>query len=148
MSDQKEPCVQTVISGSFRKHLKPIFLLKKIIEEEGVSVLSPIGSLALNPEDEFVILDTDPIDNPELLQASVFAKMRRSTFLVVANFGGYLGNAAILEIGYAIALGIKILVVAPVLDPNLAPFCHSFTEAFPNATEKLNQLIESVDQEA
>ena len=122
----------TVISGSFRKHLKEIMLLKKELENAYVTVLSPTGECAVNPDEEFIILDSYPITHPKLLQDSVFAKIRRSTFLVVANFNGYLGKAAILEIGYAVATGISIYTVAPVEDPNLSPYCQLLSEVFPN----------------
>ena len=134
-------CIETVISGSFRKHLQQIFLLKELIQKKGIRVLSPAGNLAVNPDEEFVILDSDPISNPELLQSSVFAKMRRSTFLIVANFDGYLGNAAILEIGYAIALGIKIFTVEQIFDPNIAPYCHSLFSGFPELESEIMDIL-------
>lgn len=124
--------IETVISGSFRKHLLQIVRLKHLLEENGIRVLSPEGHLATNPDEEFVYLDSDPIKHPELLQSSVFAKIRRSTFIVVANIDGYLGNAAILEIGYAIASGVRVYCVEPVEDPNIAPYCTLLTEIFPN----------------
>jgi hypothetical protein len=96
----------TVISGSFRKHLKELMLLKAALQKNHVTVLSPAGHAATNPSEEFIVLDSDPVTHPKLLQDSVFAKIRRSTFLVVANIDGYLGKAATLEIGYAISVGI------------------------------------------
>lgn len=134
---RNEPAIQTVISGSFRKHLSQIVALKSELEKKGIGVLSPQGNDSINPEDEFIILDSDPIENPELLQSSIFAKMRRSTFLVVANFGGYLGNAAILEIGYAIAIGIQIFSLEPIQDPNIAPYCRLLEEIFPSVVENI-----------
>lgn len=123
--------IETVISGSFRKHLREIVMLKHMLEEYGVTILSPVGNFATNPSEEFIYLDSDPIEHPEVLQSSVFAKIRRSTFLVVANIDGYMGKATILEIGYAIALGIRVYCVAPVKDPNIAPYCTLITEVFP-----------------
>ena len=129
--------IETVISGSFRKHLRQIVQLKYLLEENGVKVLSPEGHFATNPEEEFIYLDSDLVQNPELLQSSVFAKIRRSTFLVVANIEGYLGNAAILEIGYAIAIGIKVYCVESVDDPNIASYCTLITEVLPNIILKM-----------
>lgn len=126
----------TVVSGSFRKHFQQIMRLKEELKHNHVAVLSPAGE-AVNTDDEFVILDSDPVTNPKLLQDSVFAKMRRSTFLVVANFDGYLGRAAVMEIGYAIALGITIYTVEDVEDPNLKPYCRPLSEAFPNIDVQL-----------
>lgn len=126
-----EPTLYTVISGSFRKHLGQISILKNALEKLGVAVLSPARCIAINPDDEFIILDSDPVCVPELLQSSVFAKMRRSTFLVLANFDGYIGRAAAVEIGYAIALGLKIYALETVEDPNIAPFCTPISTVFP-----------------
>lgn len=126
------PTLSTIISGSFRKHLKYIFLLKKELETCGIFVFSPSGSSARNPQDEFIVLDSDPISHPKLLQDSVFAKMRRSTFLIVANVGGYLGAAAILEMGYAIAYGIDIYSLEEIKDPNLKPYCTLLRDILPD----------------
>src|SRR3569832_128884 len=115
--------LQTVIRGSYRKHLSHIVKLKHALEKHHVAVLSPSGDVALNPDEDFIILDSDPVSHPKLLQDSVFAKIRRSTFLVVANINGYLGKAAILEIGYALAIGLSIYTLEQVTDPNLAPYC-------------------------
>lgn len=121
----------TVISGSFRKHLGQIASLKEALNKLEVAVLSPEKCDPINPGEEFVILASDPVCHPELLQSSIFAKMRRSTFLVLANFDGYIGRAAALEVGYAIALGIKIYSVEEVQDPNIAPYCALITNVFP-----------------
>lgn len=124
--------LQTVISGSYRKHLNQIVKLKQALEKHHVAVLSPSGDLAINPDEEFIILDSDPVSHPKLLQDSIFAKIRRSTFLIVANVGGYLGRAAVLEIGYALAIGLTVYTTEPVTDPNIAPYCRSLNEIFPD----------------
>lgn len=135
----------TIISGSFRKHLSQIMRLKQLLSKQQVIVLSPHGQAAVNPGDEFIVLDSDPVTHPKLLQDSVFAKIRRSTFLVVANIDGYLGRATILEMGYAIALGITIYTLEPVDDPNLIPYCRLLNEVFPDI--HLNKHIPFEDVE-
>jgi nucleoside 2-deoxyribosyltransferase len=131
-SCNSEASIYTVISGSFRKHLSHIIILKRALEEHKICVLSPSGNYALNPEDEFIFLDSDIINHPRVLQDSVFAKIRRSSFLVVANINEYLGKAAIMEIGYAIALGIPIYSLFPIKDPNLEPYCSLLTDIIPS----------------
>ena len=133
------PTLSAVISGSFRKHLSQIIRLKQELELCHVTILSPEGNLAVNPNEEFIVLDSDPVSHPKLLQDSVFAKIRRSTFLVVANYDGYIGKATTLEIGYAIALGLSIYVVEPVEDPNISPYCKLIQEVFPNIQTHCNQ---------
>jgi hypothetical protein len=114
--------IATVISGSYRRHLAGMYALKRILERKGIHVLSPVGDGAINPGEEFVLLDADPIHDHRTLQDSVFAKIRRSSFLVGFNKGGYLGRAALLEFGYAISQGISILTLEPVEDPNILPY--------------------------
>jgi hypothetical protein len=114
--------IATVISGSYRRHLAEMYSLKRILERKGIHVLSPVGDGAINPGEEFVLLDADPIHDHRTLQDSVFAKIRRSSFLVGFNKGGYLGRAALLEFGYAISQGISILTLEPVEDPNILPY--------------------------
>lgn len=142
--EQFEPSVYTVISGSFRKHLSQIAILKNALEKLSIAVLSPVQCNAVNPDEEFILLDSDPISDPGILQSSVFAKMRRSSFLVLANFDGYIGKAAALEIGFAIAIGLKVYSLEQVSDPNIAPFCSLITDVLPelqpNTINKLTSL--------
>ncbi|NDE82017.1 MAG: hypothetical protein EB051_00150 [Chlamydiia bacterium] len=123
--------LRTVISGSYRRHLRELYELKQEIEKLGILVLSPVGSAALNPEEEFIFLDEDPIHDKRLLQDSIFAKIRTSSFLLLANFDGYAGKAAVMEVGYALAFGLQILSIEPVEDPNIRPYTRLLNEAFP-----------------
>jgi hypothetical protein len=116
------PSLCTVISGSYRRHLQELYELKKEIERLGILVLSPVGTFAVNPKEEFIFLDADPICNQRLLQDSIFAKIRSSSFLILANFEGYIGKAASMEVGYALAFGLQILSIEPVEDPNIRPY--------------------------
>jgi hypothetical protein len=114
--------IATVISGSYRRHLAGMYALKRLLERKGIHVLSPVGDGAINPGEEFVLLDADPIHDHRTLQDSVFAKIRRASFLVGFNKDGYLGKAALLEFGYAISVGIPILTLERVEDPNIVPY--------------------------
>jgi nucleoside 2-deoxyribosyltransferase len=118
--------------------------LKQVLEDSFVTILSPSGHYAVNPSEEFIVLDSDPVSHPKMLQDSVFAKIRRSTFIVVANFDGYLGKAAILEMGYAIATGISIYTIELVEDPNLSPYCRLLSEVFPAINFSKSRQMESL----
>lgn len=122
--------LRTVISGSYRKHLQDLLQLKNELERKGVEVLAPVCGEAVNPTEEFVVLTDDLVEDPRTLQDSVFAKMRQSTFHVLLNKDGYIGRAATLELGYAVALGLQILTSEPVDDPNLAPYTRLLSEVF------------------
>lgn len=141
---EQEHSIYTVICGSFRKHLGEIASLKTLLEQRGIRVLSPAGAVAQNPDEEFIILDSDPIQVPKLLQDSVFAKIRRSTFVVIANIDGYLGKAALMEIGYSIANGIDVYTVEPVNDPNLMPYCRTLSDIFPDLIIERNLAAQEI----
>lgn len=131
MTFENHTLLRTVISGSYRKHLSHLMELKSQLESRGIIVLSPVGTHALNPNEEFVLLNQDPIQDHRLLQDSIFGKMRTASFHVLANVDGYIGNAGLMEVGYAIALGLQILTLEPVNDPNIAPYCRSLEVVFP-----------------
>lgn len=101
--------------------------------------------MAENPGEEFILLDSDPIEHPEILQSSIFAKLRQSTFMVLGNFDGYLGRAAVLEVGYALGVGVTIFSVAPVDDPNIAPYCRSLSEVFPDVIDYIAGLPSALE---
>ncbi|OXM87234.1 hypothetical protein [Paenibacillus rigui] len=123
--------LKTVISGSYRKHFNQMLEVKTFLEQEGIHVLAPVSHGIVNPGEEFIILDEDPIEDPRTLQDSIFAKIRASSFLVIANIDDYIGKAAVLEMGYAAAMGLQILSVEKVSDPNLAGYCRLMEDVFP-----------------
>lgn len=123
--------LKTVISGSYRKHFSRMLQLKEHLENLGIDVLAPSSAGVMNPSEEFILLDVDPVADPRTLQDSIFAKIRSSSFLVVANVGGYIGKAAVFEMGFAASLGLQIFVTDPVEDPNLAGYCRMLADVFP-----------------
>ena len=124
--------VNTVISGSYRKHFSEMLELKQFLQNERIGVLAPVSQGIMNPGQEFIILDEDPIHDARTLQDSINAKIRISSFLVIANVGGYIGKAAVFEMGYAAAQGIQILALEPIEDPNLAGYCRLLSDVFPS----------------
>lgn len=125
--------LKTVISGSYGKHFKEMLQIKEFLQKQGMLVQAPVSdSIVDGTQDDFILLDEDPVSDPRTLQDSVFAKIRGSTFIVVANIGGYIGRAAMLEFGYAVAHGIQVLVIDPVDDPNLDIYCRPLEEVFPS----------------
>jgi len=136
--------VQTVISGSYQKHFNEMIELKRFLHQEGISVLAPVSSGVVNPGQEFILLDEDPIHDPRTLQDSILAKIRASSFLVLANVDGYIGKAATFEMGYAVSQGIQILTLEPVEDPNLAGYCRPLREVFPAWASHSNPALSIV----
>ena len=97
-----------VISGSFRKFYSEITAIITDFERLGVEVLSPKKSKIINPEEEFVILETDKTDDVYTLEKQHLEFIRKSDFLYVCNPKGYTGKSTLLEIGFALAEGKDI----------------------------------------
>ncbi len=124
--------VNTLISGSYRKHFKQMLELKQFLKRQRIHVLAPVSEGVINPGEEFILLDEDPIHDPRTLQDTILAKIRSCSFLVLANVDGYIGRASVFEMGYAVSQGIQILTLEPVADPNLAGYCRPLAEVFPD----------------
>lgn len=139
----------TIICGSYRKHFAEIVALKRALIAENVAVTAPVSDVVVNVGDEFALLDEDPIDDPRALQDSIFAMIRRSSFLVLANVDEYVGTAAAMEIGYAIAQGLQVLTLEPMEDPNIAGYTRVLREVFPQIDERFGdelRLIRATDE--
>lgn len=112
----------TLIIGSYRRHFEQIRSIKSALEDRGVSVLAPGSDRIVNPGATFALLESDGDRTPRQVQDRIFSLIRASDFLVLANVDGYLGAAATLEIGFAIAVGTDVLTIEPVVDPNISGY--------------------------
>jgi exopolyphosphatase/pppGpp-phosphohydrolase len=97
------------LSGSFRKHLNYILKLKKKLENKGIKVLSPRFVKPKNPKEEFVIFSGEEGLSPLELERYHLNSIENSDALIVCDPEGYVGASALLEIGYAHALGKRII---------------------------------------
>lgn len=99
------------LSGSFRKHLDYILKVKKELETKGVKVLSPRFVEPKNPGEEFVIFSGEENLSPLELERYHLNSIANSDALIVCDPEGYVGASALLEIGFAQALGKRIIFV-------------------------------------
>ena len=111
-----------VISGSFRKHFDEIMVLIQMFESIGITVLSPKKSKVIDSRTEFVLLDTDDVDNPKILQQRHLDAIRQADALYICNPHGYTGASTILEMGWALALGKPIYAQEEIQDFTLKLF--------------------------
>lgn len=101
---------ETVISGSFRKHMEKIGELTQHFESSGIHVRAPKSSKTDNPDEEFIILvGDDPNQPPVELEKDYMRDIAKATFLYVADLGGYVGKSAATEMAYARLKGIPII---------------------------------------
>ena len=97
------------ISGSFRKHLDYILEIKKELEASGTDVLSPRFVKPTNPGEEFVVFTGEEGLSPLELERHHLDSISKSDALIVCDPEGYVGASALIEIGYASALGKRIV---------------------------------------
>lgn len=100
------------IAGSYRKHLSAILRARDEFLENVCRVLRPVSGGVKNDAGAFVQLWGDPDDPAEAAQEQLRA-IRHSDLVYVVNPGGYIGASAMMEIGYACALGIPVLCAEP-----------------------------------
>lgn len=99
------------ISGSFRKHLPFILQIKTLLETNGIKILSPRFTEPKNPGEEFVIFTGEEGLSPLELERHHLRSIADSDALIVCDPDGYVGASALIEIGYANALGKRIIFV-------------------------------------
>jgi len=97
------------ISGSFRKHLDYILKVKKELEEKGTKVLSPRFTEPKNPGEEFVVFTGEEGLSPLELERYHLKSISESDALIVCDPEGYVGASVMIEIGFAHALGKRII---------------------------------------
>jgi len=97
------------ISGSFRKHLEHILKIKEKLETQGTKVLSPRFTEPKNPGEKFVVFIGEEGLNPLELERHHLKSISESDALIVCDPEGYVGASALLEIGFANAMGKRII---------------------------------------
>ena len=115
--------MKCTISGSFRKFYTEIVKLIDEFSSLGVEILSPKKSKIINPREEFVVLESDSkTKDIKQLEESHLEAIKNSDFLYICNPKKYLGNSAIMEIGFAIANQKPIFSLEPTDDITLSQF--------------------------
>ena len=98
-----------VLSGSFRKHLDYILSIKNKLIEKKIEILSPRFDTPKNPGAEFVVFNGEENMSPLELERFHLRKIDECDALIVCNKDGYVGASSLIEIGYAVALGKRII---------------------------------------
>jgi hypothetical protein len=104
-----KPNMQASIIGSFRKYYSDVKRIVLLFNQSGVNVLSPRMSFVINPNDEFVFLNSD---NPKYdsieIQLIALHRILMSDFVYVFTSNGYIGRTTCYEIGRVIERAIPI----------------------------------------
>ncbi len=106
---------ETVVSGSFRKHMEQIAKTLEGFEKADVKVLAPATKEAVNPDEEFIILATDdPNKPPHKLEMDFMREIRKADFLYVADIDGYIGQSTATEMAYARLKNLPVVVAEAI----------------------------------
>ena len=98
-----------VLSGSFRKHLDYIIDIKRILEEQNIEVLSPRFEKLESSDEKFVVFQGEEGLSPLELERYYLDTIDKCDALIVCTKDGYVGASTLLEIGYAQAIGKRII---------------------------------------
>ena len=100
---------RVTLSGSFRKHLEYIIKVRKALVNNNVDVLSPRFTEPKKPGKEFVVFSGEEGMEPLELKRYHLHSIEECDALIVCDPEGYVGASALIEIGYAQALGKRII---------------------------------------
>ena len=101
--------LRATVSGSFHRHMVPIYDAVGTLREKGVDVLSPSDPRVVDHLGEFLFVASDKLRSIKLVQNRHFEAIRNSDFLWVCCPDGYTGSSTAAEIGFAYAAGIPVL---------------------------------------
>jgi hypothetical protein len=107
MNDHKARRAVTICSSS--KFYETAKRLAKALDEEGLQVFTPRFEFS----EEFV---TVTAEEKAELTLDFLGKISRSDAIFVIDEGGYTGRSVCIEVGYASALGKKVIVSEPPIE--------------------------------
>lgn len=124
---------ETVVSGSFRKHMEQIGGVLQRFKMADIKVLAPATNEAIDTDQEFIILATDDPNKPaHKLEMDFMREIRKADFLYVADVGGYVGLSAATEMAYARLKNLPIVVAEEI---------KTFSDEIPENTQELLKKI-------
>ncbi|BAY96422.1 hypothetical protein NIES37_03550 [Tolypothrix tenuis PCC 7101] len=101
--------MQGSIIGSFRKYYREIRGVIDLFESAGIFILSPKKSQVINPDEEFILLESDDLNySPVEIQLIAFHRILRSSFVYTFCPNGYIGRTTAYEIGRVVERKIKL----------------------------------------
>lgn len=99
----------------------------------------------LDPGTSFARLDADDAQkNPEQLEREFLADLAQSDLHVIANVDGYIGQSALIEMGFSVGQGRPIFTLTPVTEE---PWCH-FVKPLSDLDEYLSTCAKDADEES
>ena len=106
---------RATFSGSYTKALKEIGRKLDEFSRAGIEVLAPENARYSHTVVDFVYLEGEK-GSPLEREREHLSLIARSDLLYVVNPKGYLGKSTLIEIGYAVALGIPVYSMEKIGD--------------------------------
>lgn len=135
--------MKVTISGSFRKFYNEICRTYDIFEQNGITVLSPKKSRIINPDDEFIFLETDSGKFVRETEDKHLESIGKSNFVYIVNPNGYIGDSVKFEMGYAHAHRKPIYSSDAIDDLVLKEYVAGIfsPEEWVNSFEKIKKML-------
>jgi nucleoside 2-deoxyribosyltransferase len=132
---------RATVSGSFHLAMPAIMEAVHDLIDAGAQVLSPADPRVVDQFGDFLFVASDRVRAIKLVQSRHLAAIEASDFVWLVAPGGYVGQSAAMEIGYAVAKGIPVFASEVPTDLTLRQYAISL----PNARDALRK-IESGDR--
>jgi hypothetical protein len=103
---------KVTLCGSFRRSLDKIARLKEKLNENGISVLSPINTEIASMKNGFVLFSGEIIEKGQStwsIERKHLNAIDNSDCVIICNYDGYIGLSTNIEIGYSIGKNKKII---------------------------------------
>lgn len=139
MKNQTNVTGKVVISGSFKKYYSEIVSCIEEFEKHNWLVLSPKNSKIINPESDFIILESDSNQSIKQIEDKHLDAIRDADILYVVNPEGYIGVSASFEIGWALSCGTHVFLKYKPAESIFEQYC-KIIETPIKAIEKFTNL--------
>lgn len=114
--------LKATVSGSFHRHMQPIYEAVGGLREAGVDVLSPSDPRVVDHLGDFLFVASDRLRSVKLVQDRHLLAIRASDFLWVVCPDGYTGPSVSMEVGAAYAYGVPVFCSTASTDITLAQY--------------------------
>lgn len=121
--------LRVTICGTFNLGLPAVVEAVDFFHASGVAVLSPADPTPVEVVNGFLYVASDRHRDPGLVEARHLQAIAESDFVWLVAPDGYVGVAAALEVGFAIARSISVFSVDRVTDRNVGPVVQRVSSA-------------------
>jgi hypothetical protein len=127
---------RATVSGSFHLAMPAIMEAVHDLTDAGVQVLSPADPRVVDQFGDFLFVASDRVRAIKLVQSRHLAAIEASDFVWLVAPGGYVGQSAAMEIGYAVAKGTPVFASEVPADLTL----RQYVTSLPSSRDALRRI--------